>query len=386
MPTHFQNGWVRKKRRKKGEVWYFEFRDYSNGGKIRPVLIGPVSKYKTESDALRAVELKRMDINQGTDLPPSPLMTAGLLTAHYLRHELNSAADAERSKASSTKDGYEDYIVNHILPRWRDVLLSQMKPIAIEEWLRSLTRMNGKPMARASKAKIRNIMGAIFKHGMRYDLTDRNPVALVRQSSKRSDIPDVLTVEEFRRLLAHLGLRENAMVLLAAGTGLRRAELFALKWSDVNDDQMNVTRSIFHNTKRERIGACKTEASRKPVPLDAITAARLSEWHATTTFNQTDDWIFASTHNNGKWPFWPQTVLERFIRPAAKRAGIAKRIGWHTFRRSYCTLLSDLGTDVKVMQELMRHANIQTTMNVYAQAMMPAKREAQAKVVQRFVN
>ena|SRR5277367_2345503 len=71
--------------------------------------------------------------------------------------------------------------------------------------------------------------------------------------------------------------------------------------------------------------------------------------------------------------------------PAAKRAKITKRIGWHTFRHTYATLLQANGEDVKVVQELLRHANSKTTMDTYTQALSPAKRTAQSRVVRMFV-
>ena len=55
-------------------------------------------------------------------------------------------------------------------------------------------------------------------------------------------------------------------------------------------------------------------------------------------------------------------------------------IGWHTFRHSYSTLLRALGAAPAVQKELLRHADIQTTMNIYPQAVTPAKREAASKV------
>jgi integrase len=73
--------------------------------------------------------------------------------------------------------------------------------------------------------------------------------------------------------------------------------------------------------------------------------------------------------------------MQYHIQPAAKRLGIAKRIGWHTFRRTYTTLLHVNGEDVKVVQELLRHASARITLDVYAQAVTPAKRRAQGKVV-----
>jgi len=61
--------------------------------------------------------------------------------------------------------------------------------------------------------------------------------------------------------------------------------------------------------------------------------------------------------------------------------GIEKRIGWHTFRHSYSSLLRSVGTDLKVMQELMRHSSFRSTLDVYTQAITPAKHAAQAAVL-----
>ncbi|PYU25988.1 MAG: hypothetical protein DMG32_10875 [Acidobacteria bacterium] len=61
--------------------------------------------------------------------------------------------------------------------------------------------------------------------------------------------------------------------------------------------------------------------------------------------------------------------------------GIRNRFGWHTFRHTYSTLLRSVGTEFKVMQELLRHSSMRSTMDVYTQAITPAKHAAQAAVV-----
>ena len=73
-------------------------------------------------------------------------------------------------------------------------------------------------------------------------------------------------------------------------------------------------------------------------------------------------------------------VLKRYLQPAAERAGIAKRVGWHTFRHTFSTLLRANGEDIKVVQELLRHANSKIKMDIYTQALSPAKRQAQSRV------
>jgi integrase len=85
---------------------------------------------------------------------------------------------------------------------------------------------------------------------------------------------------------------------------------------------------------------------------------------------------------HGKQPYWPETLLKCYVQPAAERVGITKQIGWHSFRRTFATLLKGGGEDVKTVQELMRHANSRLTLDVYAQALTPAKRAAHLKVVE----
>jgi integrase len=79
-------------------------------------------------------------------------------------------------------------------------------------------------------------------------------------------------------------------------------------------------------------------------------------------------------------PWDPWNVERRHIIPAAIRCGIG-RIGWHTFRHTFRTLLDETRAPMKVQQELMRHADIRTTMNVYGKAMDASKRKAHGKVV-----
>jgi integrase len=222
-------------------------------------------------------------------------------------------------------------------------------------------------------------MSVLFNHARRYELFDRNPIYLVRQSAKRRTAPAVLMPAEIKALVEGLGLRERTLVLLAASTGLRQSELFGLKWGDIDFDQgaMSVTRSIVYGV----VGPCKTESSQKPVPLHPILAEALKQWRKRTTYTKLDDWIFASKRYRGRRPYWGQAILRRYIRPIAQSVGIQRRFGWHTFRHTYSTLLRSVGTEFKVMQELLRHSSFRSTLDVYTQAVTPAKHAAQAAVV-----
>jgi integrase len=76
-----------------------------------------------------------------------------------------------------------------------------------------------------------------------------------------------------------------------------------------------------------------------------------------------------------------QAILRKYIRPVAQRVGIQKRFGWHTFRHTFSTLLRSVGTEFKVMQELLQHSSLRSTLDVYTQAISPAKHAAQAAVL-----
>jgi integrase len=73
-------------------------------------------------------------------------------------------------------------------------------------------------------------------------------------------------------------------------------------------------------------------------------------------------------------PLRSTAVLENHIKPAAITAGLGSRVGWHTFRHTYSSMLRQLVVDLKVQQELLRHAEVRTTMNVYTQVVSEQKR------------
>jgi site-specific recombinase XerD len=75
----------------------------------------------------------------------------------------------------------------------------------------------------------------------------------------------------------------------------------------------------------------------------------------------------------------------RALARQSQKAGIQKRVGWHTFRHSFGTLLKANGEDIKTVQKLLRHANSRITLEVDTQAVTSNKRAAQSKVVKMMV-
>jgi len=196
--------------------------------------------------------------------------------------------------------------------------------------------------------------------------------------AKRKATPNILTPDEIKTLMDGLAIRERTLVLLAASTGLRQSELFGLKWRDVNfaDRSINVAWSMVCGV----VGPWKTESSQKPVPVHPLLIEILLKWKEQQHYRKPEDWVFASKRHRGRKPFWGQAILRKFILPRANELGIEKRFGWH-ISRHVSTLLRSVGTEFKVMQELLRHSSLRSTLDVYTHAITPSKHAAQDAVM-----
>lgn len=156
----------------------------------------------------------------------------------------------------------------------------------------------------------------------------------------------------------------RTMCIVAMWLGLRVSEILGLKWCDVDWEGMRI--GIRQSYVYGKPGAVKTPASQRWMPLDPSLAKKLRQHQLRRASPASKkDWVFANP-NTGK-PYWPGKVQENWPVPAAEKVGLG-RIGWHTFRHSHSSLLHALGVDLKVQQELLRHADIRTTMNIYTHA------------------
>lgn len=283
----------------------------------------------------------------------------------------------EMPERYSTKTTYQSYIKNQIRPRWENTPISAIKPMAVEDWLKNLT------LAPKTKSHVRSLMHTIFQCAERWELIDKNPIKLVRVrgGTRRLKTPRVLAPGQFHSLLPLLREPFRTMVLIAGCLGLRVSEIVALQWQDFDFDGLTllVQRSVVHG----RVGDVKTEYSRDSVPLDiAVVEALLL--HRERCVPTPEGWLFANP-TTGR-PYHQEEIQKRHIRKAGIAAGVGRDIGWHTFRHSYRSWLDETGAPLTVQKELMRHASIQTTMNIYGKAMTDSKRQAHSKVVEMVLS
>lgn len=211
----------------------------------------------------------------------------------------------------------------------------------------------------------------------------QNPMSLVRVPgvSKRQSKSVVLDAEQVHSFIMRINEEPfRTMAWLSVCLGLEPSVIAGLQWQDIDTKELKLTiqRAVVCN----HVGPAKNEYREGPLPLAPELAEMLKEWKAQAEFNKPTDWVFASPYFGGEHPYSMRHVAEDHLWPAAKAAGLGEKIGWRTFRRTYSSLLRKLGVDIKVQQELMRHADIRTTLNLYTEPFSDDVRRANGNVVQ----
>jgi integrase len=276
----------------------------------------------------------------------------------------------------STQRIGEVWIKKHILPRWGCQPISELQPRPVELWLESL------PLAPKTRRHLRELLRRLVDYAMwRGSIPlGANPISLVtvRGCSKRRKQPRSLTVDEFRTLSKHLREPFNTMVLLQLCLGLRVSELLALRWKDV--DWIGSKLNVEHGIVNQHLDTVKTEGSRKVMTLDPSILFVLSAWKKSTEFGESEDWLFPSPVKIGRLPY-SYTGYWRALQSATIAAGIG-RLGTHSFRHTYRSWLDAVGTAITVQQKLMRHSDIQTTLNIYGDVVTDEMQQAGSKIAE----
>lgn len=371
-----KRGWITKfKTKKSGTIWVFHwYRINPKTGKRAETTcnIGPVTQFPHEKDAWTEVERRHL-------LPKSGQAILGRVTfAELVTNYRNKAFKKLRVTTGSVTTHVLD---NYLLPRWGTNYALEMNPDDIEEWLGSLA------LANPTKEKIRRVMNVVFRQGQKSrDLPmtgDGNPVAFVTQSSESNYRAVIVRPEQAFRIIMKLEGAVRTLVFLVAVTGLRISEALGLKWGDLDYEchTIQLQRVWVGSTV---IQGVKTKGSGAPVPLGDLLADALRNWHHETAYSKPEDWVFPSTKLKGKKPMSASIMTGDKIRPAAIKAGVqlvpGQRFGFHNFRHSLATFLVSKHKDVKTVQELMRHAKVTTTLELYSQAIDATKLEAQQEI------
>jgi integrase len=287
-------------------IWYYR---RSVNGERKPQRIGKLADYPTKALAKQAAQalIKSNSKPKGVSFEVAALcyMSGNRMPSH-----------------PPTAAGYLNYLENYCIPHWGSVELSEItaKPLTVELWLAAIDR------APKTKTHIRNIMSRVFDFAMADGMipVERNPLALVKVkgASKRVKPKRVLTYAEWERFIANVAAEpQRTAIITCLCLGVRREEIWALKWSDFDFVKGTVTiqRTIIESRVYERT---KNDASETELPLDDDLVQLLLNWRARSQFNRDSDWVWASPHSGGKMPYHFQSMQKEHIVPASVKAGL----------------------------------------------------------------
>jgi integrase len=232
----------------------------------------------------------------------------------------------------------------------------------------------------------RMVLGAALARAMREELLQRNVARLTTLPAAAPDRRQPWSAEDARRFLgaARADPLYPAFVLLLI-YGLRRGEVLGLSWRDVDTGNgvLRIRQQLVRAGGRLRLGPVKTAAGRRELPLIGIVndvLARQAEMRIVG--NHPDEWTtheLVFTTRTGH-PVEPRNLARSFARISA-RAGL-RPIRLHDLRHTTATLLKNLGVPPRDTMEILGHARIAVTMEIYTSADEPSRRDAIAKLSQ----
>lgn len=305
--------------------------------------------------------------------------------ADWLAHWRATTLAASDRKAS-TKELYANLSRRHLeADPFGSIRLDRLKPSDVEGLVLALRARTkpGKPtkadpspspvraLSDATIRQIYTVLRAGLDGAVRDGLLAKNPAAAVKRPGiARKEAKHVEAVDVTKLLLCAEGLRYRNVLVLVAGTGMRRGEALALQWSDVDlDARALAVRGTLGRVGRELVvSEPKTDRSRRPVPLSTPLVAMLRAHRAAQEVERQaagDQWhdqrlVFATELGA---PVDPRNVL-RTVQIAAQKAGIDD-VGVHTLRHSAAVAWLEAGVHIKAVADLLGHSSISVTGDIY---------------------
>jgi integrase len=273
----------------------------------------------------------------------------------------------------STQKNHRHIMEKHLIPRFGDLALSDITTQTIQSYVTHLTKAGYAPK---TIDHIHDVLSAILRSAVKWGHLRGNPARGVEMPRLKTIRPKwALTVDQASALASQLPwLLPRTLVGLALLTGLRRGELFALRWWDI--DELNRSLRVRTAVYEGVFDDPKTTASLRTIPLPDAALGLLTAWKARAKRTADQELIFSTV--SGK-PISPNNVLRRWVWPACQAADL-QRVTWLTFRRTYSSWAHDKGVPAKVVAQIMGHMKVDTTMNVYTQVLDGAARLAADRV------
>ncbi len=269
---------------------------------------------------------------------------------------------------ASTQKNHRHIVRKHLLPRFGQKSVADVTRQEIQAYVADLTHAGYAPK---SIDHMHDVLSAILRTAVKWGHLPDNPARGVDLPTLTTVRPKwALTITQAAALLDALPPLARTMVGLGMLAGLRRGELFALRWKSVSleDGHLTVDEAVYEGA----FGTPKTSAGRRRVPLSEPTLRLVTEWKGHARKTEPEALMFSTW--SGK-PIAPNNVLRRWVFPACATLNLP-RATWLTFRRTYASWAHDKGVPGKVVAQLMGHTNADVTLNVYTQVLDASLRTA----------
>lgn len=260
----------------------------------------------------------------------------------------------------------ETMLRRHAYPEFGDRQMGSIRPGQVQAWVKKLSteRDDGRALAPATVGVVHGLVGAIFKSAVRDRKLPASPCDGIKLPKKEPRQVVPLATEAVHRLSAAVPARYSALIVLAAGTGLRQGEAFGLTVDRVDflRRTLKVDRQLVLLARQEpRHGPPKTRASHRVIPLPQVVvealAAHLRE------FPPGETGLIFTTPDGA--PLNRTRFSASVWRPATKQAGVPGTV-FHDLRHYYASLLIRAGESVKVVQARLGHATAAETLDTYS--------------------
>ena len=357
--TRYKKGSIERRDNAKGSVWRYRFNDAEGKPKV---LTFDVAEYPTKASVEKATERLRHEINAGTAYSHVVKLTVPIAVDLYL-----DAIDA--GLKPRTRTTYRNH-GNHIQRAYKDVLVDSINGLQVQTWISSL------PFAGSQKANVRTLFRNVVRHAMLSGQTSLqfNPIDTIKLkgTTKRKKKIIILTPAEFVRLVKATRKPYDRLVVLCGFLGLRIGECLALRWDDFSEKAGTV--EIQRSISSGKLTDVKTDASHAILPVPETLMEHIQSWknEAVNTAAEKNQpmspWLFPSKRSKSGIQGHSGILLEKALHPACDAIGIA-RIGFHALRHSYRSWLDSKGVSAGTSKDMMRHADISTTMNVYGRTL-----------------
>ena len=327
----------------------------------------------TKAEAKRVGRLLLNELEAGTYAEPTDLTLAEYLEgwlADVVRHQV----------AARTHDRYAGIAHTHLIPFLGGAKLCALRPDQVQ---RCYAEMLDAGLSAASVHKTHAVLHGAFRHALRMRLIARNPCdGLMLPKVRKPEIKALSDVEIGAMFAAAKDSRVSVPLLVLLSLGVRRGELLALQWADLDLEArtVSVRRTLEESSAGVHLKEPKTVRSARTIALPSTTVEALRAHHASQQrarlaagkdFNRLG--LVFPGRDGGPWR--PSAFASR-CRSVFRKAGLSCRL--HDLRHTHATMLLRQGVHPKVVQERLGHANVSITLDTYSHV-APHMQEAAAE-------